>query len=276
MYILKHLFYLQIKKYNKSIKYFYKTIEELNNSMENSFIDFKSDIYNNIGIGYSCIKEFNKAIENFDKAIELRGNDPDYYFNRSMVYNDIKEYDKSIKDLKKAVKLAKVSNNKNIALFYNAIAAVYGNKKDYKESINYCNKAISYINFANDKTKRNIYFNKGSAYIELKESDNAIICFDEVINNMLPDNGIFVNKINALIYTKDYSEAIRCFKELMKSKDVRSTFSLFNNIYFMYKNKCIENKEFNNLLNKLIEHNITNIENDNIEYYVLSIYLISY
>lgn len=257
--------YLQIKKYNKSIKYFYKTIEKLNNSMENLFIDFKSNIYNNIGIVYSYMKEFNKAIENFDKAIELRGNDPDYYFNRSMVYNDIKEYDKSIIDLEKAIKLDKESDNKNLALFYNAIAAVYGNKKDYKELISYCNKAISYVNSDDDETKRNIYFNKGTAYIELKEYDNAIICFDEAIKNTTPDNGIFVNKINALIYKKDYSEAIRCFKELMKSKDVRSTFSLFNNIYFMYKNKCIENKEFNDLLNKLIEHNITNIENDNID-----------
>ena len=80
-----------------------EAIEDLNKAIE-----LKPDYalaYNNRGIAYNNLGQYDRAIEDYDKAIELN---PDYahaYYNRGYSYDDLKQYDRAIEDYDKAIEL---------------------------------------------------------------------------------------------------------------------------------------------------------------------------
>ncbi|MDP7085880.1 MAG: tetratricopeptide repeat protein [Dehalococcoidia bacterium] len=61
--------------------------------------------YNNRGNAYYYLGEYQRAIQDYDKAIQL---DPDYrmaYFNRGNAYDDLGQYQRAIQDYDKACSL---------------------------------------------------------------------------------------------------------------------------------------------------------------------------
>jgi len=75
--------------------------------------------YNNRGIVYDDLKEYDKAMADYNKANEINPQYAMAYNNRGSVYYDLKEYDKAIKDYNKALgidpKHPYASNNKKLA-----------------------------------------------------------------------------------------------------------------------------------------------------------------
>ncbi|RCV64745.1 Tetratricopeptide (TPR) repeat [Methanophagales archaeon] len=76
--------------------------------------------WNTKGIGFAMSGEYEKAIECFDKVIEL---DPNYtyaYSNRGIAYKNLKEYERAIEDYNKAIELdpnyANAFSNRELAL----------------------------------------------------------------------------------------------------------------------------------------------------------------
>ena len=71
------------------------------------------------GIDFLEWGEYEKAIECFDKAIELDPNDADAYNNRGVAYYNLEEYERAIEDYDKAIALdpnyAKAYENRRIA-----------------------------------------------------------------------------------------------------------------------------------------------------------------
>ena len=59
------------------------------------------------------LKDYNGAIEEFDKALEIDVNDASNYFGRGLAKDGLKDYDGAIDDYNKAIKL-----NSNDAIFY--------------------------------------------------------------------------------------------------------------------------------------------------------------
>jgi tetratricopeptide (TPR) repeat protein len=59
--------------------------------------------YNNRGITYANKDEFDKAILDFTKAIEIDPKDADTYFNRGICYCERQEYGRAILDFIKAI-----------------------------------------------------------------------------------------------------------------------------------------------------------------------------
>ena len=98
----------------------------------------------------SCIKEdsrtadnyyeknnFNKAIELYNKVIELKPNDIKSIYRRARSYEELKKYDLSFKDFNRVLKLDK--NNSNATL---SIAIHHIRKSNYELAEMYSNKAI--------------------------------------------------------------------------------------------------------------------------------------
>ena len=56
--------------------------------------------YHNLGNDYYKISEFGKAIENYNKALELKPDLSETYFNRALAHLRMQEYPKAIDDLK--------------------------------------------------------------------------------------------------------------------------------------------------------------------------------
>lgn len=103
-----------------------------------------------------------KSIENFNKAIELKSDNFDAYFNRGLAYHRTERYDEAINDYMKASKI----RPDEIAAYAN-IGTCYREKKetDYEKSIQYLSKAIklnpkyefAYIQRSITYTKNNKY-----------------------------------------------------------------------------------------------------------------------
>ena len=61
--------------------------------------------YNNRGAAYYYLGQYQRAIEDYDKAIQL---DPDYataYYNRGGSYSDLAQYQRAIEGFDKAIQL---------------------------------------------------------------------------------------------------------------------------------------------------------------------------
>ncbi len=126
--------------------------------------------YNNRGNVYLIFKKYQEAIADFNKAIELR---PDYelYNNRGNVYSKLEENENAIADYNKAIELEAYYTPA-----YNNRANVYLRFEKYQEAIADFNKAIE---LSPDSAL--LYTNRGNAYSKLEEYVNAIIDYNKAI-----------------------------------------------------------------------------------------------
>lgn len=97
----------------------------------------KIDDYNNSGVAYISQGQYDLAISDFNKAIELRNINPTSYYNRGNAYYSKGQYDLAIKDLSKAIEL----HNRNEIFYYNRAKAYKSNGQDDLASKD-LNKAI--------------------------------------------------------------------------------------------------------------------------------------
>jgi tetratricopeptide (TPR) repeat protein len=64
--------------------------------------------------------DYNSAVQNFNKAIELNPRNNDNYNDRGTIFNDLGDYDSAIRDFNKAIEL----NPRNASGYYNRIPSV--------------------------------------------------------------------------------------------------------------------------------------------------------
>ena len=143
--------------------------------------------YNMRGMAYADHKkDYDRAITDYNKAIEL---DPKYvhaYNNRGRAYADNKkDYDRAITDYNKAIEL-----DPKYAYAYNNRGRVYAyNKKDYDRAITDYNRAIEL-----DPKYVHAYNNRGSAYENKKDANRAIADYNKALaldpNNSFASDGL--------------------------------------------------------------------------------------
>ena len=78
------------------------------------------EAYCNRGIAYSDLKEYERAIQDFDKTVELNPNYAKAYFNRGIVCieSKVKKYEQALQDFDKVIEINPNSAN---AYFYRAM-----------------------------------------------------------------------------------------------------------------------------------------------------------
>ena len=123
-----------------------------NNEYDKAIEDFSKAIkllyngfalaYSNRGLAYLNKSEYDEAIKDFNKAIEL---DKEYelaYYNRGLAYFYKGEYDSAIEDFNKAIEL-----NNEFELAYNNRGLVYFYKGEYDKAFNNFKKIYSTMVF---------------------------------------------------------------------------------------------------------------------------------
>ena len=105
------------------------------------------------------IGEYDKAIQDFSKAIELDPTNVSVYYSRGDCYKNIEEYDKAIQDFSKAIELDPTN------------ASVY-----YSKAIQDFSKAIEL-----DPTNASVYYSRGHCYEGIEEDDKAIQDFSKAL-----------------------------------------------------------------------------------------------
>ncbi len=162
--------------------------------------------YKDRGLAYHYKKDYNLAIEDYNKAIELNPKFTEAYIIRGTVYDDLEDYDLAIEDYSKAIEL-----NPKYVTVYNNRGLAYYHKKDYDLAIEDYNKAIE----LNPKYFIT-YIIRGTVYDDLKDYDLAIEDYSKAIE-LNPKYFItYNNRGSAYYHKKDYDLAIEDYNKAIE------------------------------------------------------------
>ncbi len=188
-------------------------------------IELKPDYveaHNELGCAYDDIKEYEKAIEKYSKAIELK---PDYemaFYNRGNAYYHMRKYEKAIEDYTRAVEL---QPDYEIA-FYNR-GCVYANIEEYEKAIEDYTRAIE---LKPDYEKA--FYNRGNVYADIEEYEKAIKDYTRAIELKPDDGNSYNNRADAYCQIKKYEKALEdCMIAIDLNPDFRIAYETRAEVY---------------------------------------------
>lgn len=111
-----------------------EAIEDFDKAIE---IKPTGQVYYNRAYSKSLVEDFNGAIQDYNVAIQLQYRLAEAYFERGYCKSEMNNFEEAIEDYTKAIEV-----NKNYADAYNNRAFVKLNQKDYKAAIKDFDKAI--------------------------------------------------------------------------------------------------------------------------------------
>ena len=185
--------------------------------------------YNNRGIAYEDEGDYDAAIADYTKAIQIDPKYADAYYNRGNVYSKQKgDYDAAIADYNKAIRIDPKSPKS--ADVYSNRGTTYENKGDHDAAITDFNKAIQIK--PDDAVA---YNNRGNAYDEKGDHDAAIADYNKAIQ-IKPDYAeAYYNRGIAYADKGDYDAAISDYTKAIKIEP--NDAANFNNRGIAYKTK---------------------------------------
>lgn len=145
----------------------------------------------NMAIGYYgrgqahyTLGEFENALRDYDKSIELNPNYPDAFVFRGILYNDLKQFQLAAQDFTKAIDLAP-----DTLYAYAHRAAAYANLEEYSLAILDYDRVLEL-----DPEFVKAYTFRGFAFLELKLFDEAYADFDKVVELQPKTSGAYRNR----------------------------------------------------------------------------------
>jgi tetratricopeptide (TPR) repeat protein len=195
--------------------WFYKAENEFyKNNYKNAIRSFSNALkikneynaYINRGTTYGILKNYVKALEDFDEAIKLDNSNPAGYAHRSWVYLKQNDYEQALRDANAAIDLDPD--------FINALSSrsqIYLKKNEYEKAIKDLTKAVE-LN-PEDPIP---YINRGWAYSEIEEYEIAKQDFAKAIE--LDDKNVVahINLCDMMIFTGNYEEAFKGIDKIIK------------------------------------------------------------
>ena len=123
----------------------------------------KARAYNNRGLAYHDLGEYDGAISDYDQALELNPRFQDAYANRGIAYRKKGEFDKAISDFDQALAI-----DPNCAGFYNGRGVTYKEKGEFDMAISDYDQALRI-----DPNRGGFYHNRARAYCLKKEYEKS-------------------------------------------------------------------------------------------------------
>jgi tetratricopeptide (TPR) repeat protein len=158
------------------------------------------------GLRYYDSSNYQEAIKEYDKAIELNPNHINAWYNKALSLGALQLHEEAIEAYNRVVAIEPNYAN----AWYNKGLASSSLKK-YGEAIEAYDKAISIeSNFAN------AWYNKGLAYDGLKKYREAIEAYDKSIEIDFNYWDVWFNKGLALYSLKKYDESIECYNRAIE------------------------------------------------------------
>ncbi|MCZ6701547.1 MAG: tetratricopeptide repeat protein [Ignavibacteria bacterium] len=158
---------LKVDPFNGPAKFYLKTIKDV---IEQK-IKSQTAIHLFKGISYIAKGQYNQAISDFNRALEINPKYAEAYNERGVVYDDKGQYDLAISDYTKAIEI-----NPKLAEVYNNRAFAYYAKGQHDLAISDFNRALE----INPKFAI-AYNNRGLAYYAKGQYDEAISNYTKAI-----------------------------------------------------------------------------------------------
>jgi tetratricopeptide (TPR) repeat protein len=186
--------------YNQGLAYLRKSqydeaIIELNKAIE--IYQRYALAYNDRGVAYLRKKQYDRAISDFTKALDINPKHHHAHYNRGIAYLDKRNYDEAISDLNKAIEL----DPTNPEIYYErGFAHLLKNQND---------KAIADFNQAITLNPRyaKAFNDRGWAYVRKRQYDQAISNFTKAIEIEPKYNKAYNNRAVANFYKGEYDKA---------------------------------------------------------------------
>ncbi|MCX6251086.1 MAG: tetratricopeptide repeat protein [Bacteroidetes bacterium] len=191
--------------------------------------DYSQVAYYNRGTAWDELKQWDRAIADFSKAIEINPKLTDAYYNRGNTYNNLGQWERSITDFSKVIEID--PNNTKAYSNRGATYIILGQwdkaVADFSKTIEidpeyakaYSNRGIAYSNLGlwdraiadftkateNNPKLTDAYYNRGIAFSILGQWDKALADFSKAIE-IDPD------------YTKAYANRDDAYRKLHSEK----------------------------------------------------------
>lgn len=155
--------------------------------------------FGNRGLAYANKKDYDRAIANYNEVIRL---DPKLFigfYNRANAYANKKDYDHAIADYNEVIRL-----NPTLAVAFGNRGIAYANKEDYGRAVADYSQAIKL-----DPSKTNFFINRGLAYAGKGDDAHAIPDYDQVLKRAPKDALALQGRAKSLAKTGDLTRAIQ-------------------------------------------------------------------
>jgi tetratricopeptide (TPR) repeat protein len=154
--------------------------------------------YNNRGNAHKALQDYQRAIADYDRAIDLNPQYAIAYNNRGNAYRALQDYQRAITDYDRAIDL-----NPEYAKAYNNRGIAYKDLQDYQQAIADYDRAIDL-----NPQYAEAYGNRGNAYKALQDYQRAIQDYDQVLALNPQDAKAYNNRGNTYKALQDYQQAI--------------------------------------------------------------------
>ena len=190
----------QLNNINEVINALYLAIEK-----DNTY----ADAYNNLGFIYFVVlKDYEKAFENFNKAVNYDNNNDKNYRHRAMSFAHAGNYLEAFMDYSKAIKINPL-NPEN----YRSRAAFLYELHKYQEALDDYNEAIK-INGGNV----NVFNGRGVVYYDLQRYEEAIEDFTKAIQFGANNYDAYINRGTAYHAVRNYITALEDYNNAIRIK----------------------------------------------------------
>ncbi len=223
----------KVKDYNQNIKeltasewwekgYAFLISKNYNDAIDsfNRSIELKPNIaggYSYRGAAYSLIGNFNQAIKDYDSAIGLDSKYAMTYWFRGFLHGELGNYNQSLKDFDKAIEL-----NPNDTRSYNGRSMLHQHLGNYNQALKDSDKAIEL-----NPQYAEAYSNRGYAYLSIQNYSKAINDFDKSIELDPKYTGAYVNRGAAYTKIGNYKQSIKDYDKAI-DLDPKSGIAYFN------------------------------------------------
>ena len=193
----------EAEDYKDAIGFFSGAIDEKN--IPEGMVE-PAAIYFYRGNAYDFEGDFDSAVSDLSKAIEMNPRFGEAYYNRGVIYYRRGELDLAIPDFTEAIEI-----NLDIPKPYYGRGSAYSKKGKFDEAIADFTKAIEI-----DPEYSDAYNGRGMEYMEKKDLDSAIKDFDKAIE-LEPDGPhAYNNRGNAYLFKGQREAAVENFARAIK------------------------------------------------------------
>lgn len=176
--------------------------------------DREDILYKSRGIAYTKEKQYDRAIKDFDRAIELRPKNPDVFYERGFAYNQKGNFQEAIRDYSASIYyLDLINDSSEFNRYQLKYEKAYNNRGSAYGYIGKLNNAIDDFTAAikNNPTFSDAYNNRGMTYRQMGKYKEAINDFNSAIRYSPKYKNAYCNLGVAYKSLRKLDEAIKNF-----------------------------------------------------------------